>query len=162
MRYLITLGFALLFISTQAQEAVNFSPANGGFSIDFSCYYKTSETRKDNAYIGQASCVDNEHTFLASYTIHKNPLSNNDELMDISIDSFIKQVNGKPGLLTQWQAGENLGKSVIVFIGQSNTKIIYRVLIVGQIQYQLAVMATRDQFSYEASKKFFDSFRLED
>jgi hypothetical protein len=154
--------FSLLLTATHllGQSDFVYETEEGKFSIDFPAKYNVNSEEKGSIRTAQAMCAFDEHTLLATYTLHATEITDHDALADTSIVAFGNSVNGNLLSKTDWVVDGKKGRKAFYNLPEQNIKVEYRVLLVGQLQYQIIVMATNAKFDNEMAVTFFDSFRL--
>ena len=81
-------------------------------------------------------------------------------MADISVDTFGKAINATSSSKTEWNVGDYKGLTAIYELDESNVKVEYRVILIGQIQYQIIYLAAKENYNEKVAGKFFNSFKL--
>ena len=90
---LLSTLFILFSISLQAQQKQSYSTDEGKFSISFPDAFTEEIDNNESTTIGKVTCILNEQTYMATYTLHTVELDGHDELEEVSIDSFGEAIN---------------------------------------------------------------------
>ncbi|MFK7785653.1 MAG: hypothetical protein AB8B56_11085 [Crocinitomicaceae bacterium] len=130
------------------------------FSITFPKEFNTSEEVQENYKSVQAQAMSDEMVFLAIYTIHEEDITQNEELSEISFDAFMEGLNGTPNGKTTWKVKKNSGLKSEYEVSEKNLVGEYRVILVGQIQYQVTAVSPKGSWDDKKAEKFFKSFKL--
>jgi hypothetical protein len=81
-------------------------------------------------------------------------------MAQVSYDTFLSSIGGKEILKSAWDIKKNIGLKAIIDMPEDETRLEYRVILVGNIQYQLVVLAINSVYDGQAAAAFFDSFKL--
>ena len=155
---LMLISFAFASISTTTPpKGFNYSSREGKFSVVFPAQY-TVDAKENTIKI---SATSNEQTYYASYTIHNVELTNRKELAEISLNSFSDILKSPIIEQSDWKTNKNTGLQATLNMQEKNIKIKYYVVLVGQIQYQMIVMAENALFDQKAADAFVKSFKLD-
>lgn len=121
-------------------------------------YKEVVEDKLDEYQTTKISCeLDNAYYFLG-ITEHFVPLSDRGELQEVSLESFTETTQGKIVEKRDWKYKNNIGLDTKIDLEDS--EILYRVLIVDQIQIQLVVAYPKESTpSQKLINKFFKSFK---
>ena len=102
--------------------------------------------------------------FMVFATVHTNDLSlvDSKELAKISMEAFLSSMNGSAGESKEWKIGKQRGEETEIEceIAGQKTPGYYRVMIAGQIQYQLVYLSLTGEIDEDSSSKFLKSFKL--
>lgn len=134
-----------------------FETSEGKAYIVFPCNYTITDDIQDESatYKIQASCDDN--LFFFAYTIHENEMTDHYEMAKVSIDSFHGVVGGEITSQEDFMIGDYKGVKAV--ISNPGITMYYRVVLVGQIQYQIVVADATGNIDKEM-EDFFASFQL--
>lgn len=157
---LLCLGFYLVQ-STQAQ-AQTYAPAESKQSIEFPAAFTEETTEGEAQKTSKATCEVEGQTFYFGYTIHEVELEDHQELAQISLDSFLKVIDGKMITQWEWELDGNYGLKAVFIFGEGTLVMEYRTILKGQIQYQALVYAPINGYNNESADAFFNSFQLLD
>ncbi|MCB9081071.1 MAG: hypothetical protein H6555_05100 [Lewinellaceae bacterium] len=137
-----------------------YSSSAGKFSVVFPARYEVQTSEGEEVETTKISVTIDEQTFFASYTVHTVNLTDRDDLLEVSVDSFREQLNGTIQGKSAWKVKKESGLQAVMNLEEQDAKIQYHVLIVGQIQYQLVVVAPSGSFNQKAADAFIKSFKL--
>ena len=158
---LLLLSVFILFTSfAPAKKKFVYDSAEGRFSVIFPAEYASDTEEGEAVTTTKVSCVLDGQTYFASYSVHQVEITGQKEMAEVSYDSFIKAVNGEPISKMEWSVGEYAGLAAVMSMDESSVKLEYRVVLAGNIQYQLVVMAPDEDYDEKAAAKFFNSFIL--
>jgi hypothetical protein len=151
----------LIFTTASAPAKKHvYKTEEGKFSITFPAEYTTEREEKESATTIKTSCVDDGHTFFASYTLHVTEITDHQEMAEVSYESFISAVQGELLSKSKWNIKDHEGLKAVMNISDNSMKLEYRVVLVGNIQYQLVAMAMLEEYDEKAAARYFKSFKL--
>ena len=81
-------------------------------------------------------------------------------IFEYLINSFDEAIKAFSTSKTEWEVDEHKGYIVKYEVSEKDLKAEFRVLLVGQIQYQFMYVATNPNFDEKVAEKFFKSFKL--
>jgi hypothetical protein len=137
-----------------------YSTEEGKFSITFPGEYSSEREEKENATTIKTTCIYEGHTYFASYSLHQTEMTDHKDMAEVSYDAFIEAVKGQLLSKSDWDVKDNEGLKAVMIIADNTVKLEYRVVLVGNIQYQLVAMAAVEEYNSKAIDKFFKSFKL--
>jgi hypothetical protein len=158
--FFLFIGFTCLHPSIGDSET--FSSKEGKFKVTFPSTYEETVSESEDQKTVKINCVKGERIMFASYTLHEIEITDHKDMAEVSLDSFVEVLNGSLISKSEWKVKGNLGlQSVMTF--ESKEKIIkieYRVVLVGQLQYQFVFIAPADDYDTKMAAKFFKSFQI--
>ena len=99
-----------------------------------------------------------KHSYLLTFT--KYPMSTRlfmrERLAESTRNSLVAALGGELQSTSNWKIGEHVGKRALLKDG--DREIEYRVVIIGQIQYQFLVFSKEEKLVNRESKQLFSSF----
>lgn len=168
--FLIAMGTSAFTFESTASPAptgiegdkwYSFSSATGKFKMKFPAKPEISETKKDEATTYKAVAQAGSSTYFVGFTVHEIEMVEPYELAKVSLGAFNETLGGTVKEESDWNFKGNRGiQAKIAVSAQQNMLIEYRVLLVGQIQYQLVVIAPDNDFDSKTAGKFYKSFKL--
>lgn len=162
MKKLATTLFIIFSVSLSSQSyAQKLESPEGKFSVQFPCTYKTESTEGDVQTTHKYTCDKDNVTFFVGYTVHEIDIIEHEELAQVSVDSFLEAVDGEKVSQEEWKVRKNPGLKAVMTINEGAVLVNYQVVLVDHLQYQLVVLAAKDDFDERAAQKFFKSFKLE-
>ena len=157
----IILILLLLSVSyTQAQKSVAYKSEEGKFSIKFPGEFKENITEKESAKTVKIQCELEKSNYFASYSLHKVDIDDPLEMAEVSLESFTEAIHGVVVTRTEWKIKKNEGLKALIDLPDNGAKLEYRVILVGNIQYQLIVIAVDGAIDKKKANAFFKSFKL--
>jgi len=156
--------FALLFLFTSfapSPKGFPYQSKEGKLSVVFPGDFTTERTKGNYHVTVKTTCMYNNQTYFVSYTIHSLELTDPLDLAEASYDSFITAVKGVMISKTEWKVKELEGIQAMIDLPESGSKLDYRVIIVGNIQYQLIALAANIDYNEKGAGSFFKSFKIE-
>lgn len=136
-----------------------YKSEEGKFKIKFPGAIDITEKEKEKYKTTQITCTVNENVYFVVCTTHSAPMKKPKELAKVSLDSFVESLSGKISTKSDWDIKGNSGYIAVINIDKTSV-IHYRVVIVGQIQYQVVVIGKKTNYEEEVAKKFFKSFKI--
>ena len=156
---------ALLFLlvgitSLAPAPKYKYSSDEGKLTVTFPGEFETSEEQKETYKSVKTQAVVDDMVFFVGYTIHESDMADTDELTKVSLDAFINGLNGVVSEETTWKVKKNSGLKALFNVSDNGLKGEYRVVIIGQIQYQITAVSSVDAWDEKVAQKFFKSFKL--
>lgn len=154
--------FSALFILASFAPAskVKYTSVEGKLEITFPSSYDVQDMSTENYSSIQAQSNLDEQLFFVTYNIHKTELSDTEGLAETSLSSFTEAMHGEVTSTNTWQVKKNKGLKAKLKIEEHGLIGEYGVVIVGQIQYQVAVVSAPDKWNQARSDAFFKSFKI--
>lgn len=154
----------ILFNSPQPSNigSETYSSIEGKFKVTFPDTYEEVVSESEDQKTVKINCVQGEHIMFASYTLHETAITDHQDMAEVSMESFVEAVGGKLLSRSEWKVKGNSGLQSVMNI-ESDEKIIkidYRVVLVGQLQYQLVFISPSDDYDIKMAAKFFKSFQI--
>ncbi|HEY9115990.1 MAG TPA: hypothetical protein VIN10_14940 [Bacteroidales bacterium] len=143
------------------EKGVYYSSSVGKFSIVFPTQYKIETTDNGDSETVKISSSSNDQTYFASYTVHTVELTGLEDLAEVSLNSFSEQLGGTISEKKEWKVNKNNGLEATMNLKEQDAKVQYYVILVGQVQYQLIVLAANSSFDQKAADAFIKSFKLD-
>lgn len=155
----------LLFIGTTSiasAQKQKYTSTEGKMSVTFPAgsSFETSESDLDNTKTVKTAAQSNKVVFFVSYTIHETVMPEDEDLTQVSVDAFIKALNASITKQSDWKVGKNIGVKVELVVEENNLVGDYRVIMVGQYQYQITAMGSKSDWDQAVVNKFMKSFKL--
>ncbi len=161
---LLLASATLLLFSFQfasKEKWVKHSSGKGNFSIQFPCEPEESEVETNGVITSKINCSYAEELFFVGFTIHQTDLSGNEAaLQQSSVNAYFGAMKGASEHIdSPWKVKKHAGiASVIKFEEGSGIKYMeYRVLIIGNTQFQLVYTVSAD-INTKKKNVFFKSF----
>jgi hypothetical protein len=156
--------FTLLFLFTSfapSPKGFPYQSEEGKLSVVFPGDFTTERTEGNNNYTVKTTCTYNNQTYFVSYTMHSLELTDPLDLAETSYDSFITALKGVMISKAEWTVKEHKGIKAMIDLPENSSKLDYRVIIVGNIQYQLIALAANIDYNEKDAESFFKSFKIE-
>ncbi len=160
---------ALLFIClalplaafNPASKGIHYNSSEARFSISFPADYTVDSDNSADIKTVKVMSTYNDQTFLVSYTIHTADVSDTEYLCEVSLNSFRESIAAEISEDLEWKLKKNKGLKAIMNIEEMDAQVEYYVIFSGQIQYQLAVVASYSLWDQKSADAFIKSFKLE-
>lgn len=154
--------FASLFLlaSFAPPTKVKYASTEGKLMITFPASYDSQDMSTDSYKSIQSKASLDDQLFFVTYNIHTSELSDHEALAETSLNSFSEAMNGTISSQNVWKVKKNNGLKARIDIPELGLIADYGVVLVGQIQYQVAVVSASDVWNQERSDAFFKSFKL--
>ena len=156
---LVGLVYTLASIAP-AKTVKKYSSKEGKMSVVFAAEYEVNTDNSDSFSTTKISSTVSENVYFASYTIHSETLTEREDLCKVSLESFNETLGGEITDQSSWNISKNKGMKADIYLAEQQAKIHYRVVIIGQIQYQFAVIAPDDQWNAAGAEAFMKSIKL--
>jgi hypothetical protein len=162
-RILLASSLIVLLIgmaSVAPATKMKYTSSEAKLSVTFPAEYSVDESNEDNYRTVKVQSESGGTVFFVNYTVHSESLTDFDELEDVSIQAFSEGLNGSVTSNSDWKVGKNTGKKVMIDVADSGLKGDYRVMFVGQIQYQITAVGPKDAWNEKMVNSFMKSFKL--
>ncbi|MCD4735047.1 MAG: hypothetical protein K8R53_03300 [Bacteroidales bacterium] len=165
---IVTVMVLLIGIVIGNVESSAFTPVPGGkkysskaskASIVFPEEFKVERDENKSPVTTKVSAEVGENVFMFSYTNHEVTLDDPYHLAEVSLQSFQETLQGEVVKMTDYFYDDYKGRDAIFDVLGTEVTIYYRVLIVGQIQYQMVVVDQQGDI-LKKKDKFFKSFKI--
>lgn len=151
----------LIGITSLAPSAkVKYSSSEGKLSAIFPGEFSTSEDVQDTYKSVKTQAMADDMVYFVAYTIHDIEMTDVDELTQVSVEAFAEGLEGEVTSQTAWKVNKSNGLQAQIEVKGSSLKGEYRVVIIGQIQYQITAIAPVDSWDAKKASKFFKSFKV--
>ena len=154
----IVLMLSAHFINAQGYYVYTNEEAN--CSVTFPGEYESETSENEEATTIKIVCNKDGFTYLLSFSFHKNKMVDHEEMADVSYDSFLTTVGGEAVSKKKWKIDGYKGVKATIDMPENQAMVEYRVVLVGDIQYQMAAMALYDSYDEDLAKEFCESFRF--
>lgn len=167
MKRLLTAALiAFYLVSTGVQGSSPAVPGwtkyrndEGKVSIKFPAEFDVTVEESETATTYQIISELGKDVFMLSFTFHETEMDDPYNLAQVSLESFNEAVGGELVKETDYKYEDYKGREAIVDLSDAGATVYYRVVIIGQIQYQLAVVDHSGNILDEKDK-FFNSFSV--
>tara|TARA_R110001592_G_scaffold204977_1_gene455328 strand:+ start:2233 stop:2766 length:534 start_codon:yes stop_codon:yes gene_type:complete len=142
------------FIGTETK----YHAEEGRIRITMPSDYSVSVVEGDLSTTTKVTSTIGETTYMFSWTLHKELMEGHKGLADVSLESFNKELKGEINTQNVYKYGKYEGKNAKITIMQGQARCFYRVVLIGQYQFQM-IVATTDAEIDKTGMKFLDSFK---
>ena len=160
---LFTLLFALMlgFVATpvSAQKWVKYKEKSCKCKIKFPVQPEEDVTEKEDATTYKISAQVNDQTFFFGYTVHGVTMVDHENMAKISLDAFNEQLGGEVRGERAWEISGATGRQATLDLKEQGAVCMYKVVLIGQMQYQVVVIAPLSTLDKDAADDFFASFK---
>ncbi len=153
-------AFLFVFVSFAPPSNVKYASAEGKLMITFPVAYESTDMSTEDYTSIQTQANLDEQLFFVTYNIHNSELTDHESLAQTSLESFSGAMNGTITTQNTWKVKKNNGLKARIDIPELGLVADYGVVLVGQIQYQVAVVSATEQWNQVRSDAFFKSFKL--
>jgi hypothetical protein len=129
-------------------------------SVTFPAEFSVSEETKEKYTSVQVQAISDEMVFMVIYTVHTEDISESAELSEISFDAFMDGLEGTPKVKSPWKVKKYSGLQSTFEVPSKDLVGDYRVVLIGQIQYQITAVSEKKSWDEKKAKKFFKSFKV--
>ena len=98
--------------------------------------------------------------FLISHTVHQLQIDNPAELTTLSVTTFAESLGANIDNQSPWKIKKNEGQKATFKSVEQGIIGEYRVIIIGQIQYQVVVVTSGDSLDNEMIHNFSKSVKI--
>lgn len=162
-RILFASSLIVLFVgitSVAPPKKAKYTSAEAKLSVTFPAEFTVTESDDEDYRTVKVQGESDGAVYFVNYTVHNSKLSDYDGLMDVSIEAFAGGVGGEVTEQSDWKVGKKTGKKVLINVPEAGLKGDYRVIFVGQIQFQITSVAPVDSWNQKAVDDFMKSFKL--
>jgi len=160
---LIHIILTLLLISeVNTLKSQIYSPVMGKCSINFpEKYVNTEKVSEDGMNTAFAKAKKEDQVFVFKCVEHRDAIKTKDpkNFLEISALGLAKAMEGTQTKKETFKYKNYEGLETFVTVSSKKVYIFYRVLLVGNIQYQFFVITPSNTKTTEINN-FFDSFKL--
>ena len=151
---------SLVFFSFTPSEGSTFVSEDGFVSIEFPTEYHVDKKATDKVSRVKAQGDINNQLFVISYANHYTKLVDHEEMASVSLKSFAEALNAEVTEQEEWKYKKH--KGIHGWISSEKNELVgeYKVILIGQNQYQLTSVADPEYWDEKAAAKFFKSFKL--
>ena len=143
-----------------AQKWVKFADEDCNCKIKFPNEPEKTVTEKNEATTYKVVSQVGDQTFFFGYTLHEVNLAGTPNLDQVSLDSFNEELGGKMTNQKNWVIKKKYtGKQATLSLQKQSAVCLYKVIIIGQMQYQLVVISPQSSLDADAAETFFASFK---
>lgn len=157
---LLLISAFLLLTAFAPPKKYAYKSEEGKCAVTFPGEFTTDTEMGEDAKTVKTMCTFDGITFFASYSIHKVEITDQEEMAEVSCDSFKEAVSGQLLSKSEWNIDDHSGLMAVLDLSENQAKLEYRVILVGDIQYQLVAMAPYADYNDKLITKFFKSFKL--
>lgn len=157
---LISLFVLISVAFAPTAKGYKYSSAEGKMTVTFPAAFETEVNSQNDIETTKITAIVDEQTFFAAYTLHQTELEDQIMLAQIALDSFSETLNGNILQQSAWKIKKNEGVQAVLNLDEQDAKIQYRVIMIGNLQYQLVVIAANSSFDQKAADSFFKSFKV--
>lgn len=166
MKFSIFNSFLVLFVFVLASFAPSteftYTSIDGKFSITFPAAHESVSKKTENLTTVKTQATFEDQLYLVSYTIHKVKMMDRESLAASSLESFNEAVGGTITKQAKWAIKKHKGLQADIQIPAKNLIAEYRVILIGQIQYQITVFSESTNWNQLNADKFIESFKVEE
>jgi len=132
------------------------------FQARFPGEITTKTTEKEKLTTHKFNCTLHDVVYFIGASVHKVEMTDHENMAKISLESFAKTLNGEVDAEKEWILKGNKGMQAIINVPSMGATIDYRVILIGQIQYQVVLTYANDNpdYSSEMAETFFKSFKV--
>lgn len=101
-----------------------------------------------------------DNTYMISYVIHSTQLADQEKLAEASLNAFRDKVKGQILNQSAWNLKAGKGTRATISMPDKDAKVEYRVVLIGQLQYQVIVVAPTNKYDAKVAEKFFKKVKI--
>lgn len=154
--------FAFLFVLVSMAPAtkVKYTSAEGKLSITFPTTFESTNKDSEDYTSIQTQANLEDQLFFVAYNVHNSELSEHESLAQTSLSAFSEAMGGEITKQSDWKLKKNTGVKARIAVESNDLIGEYGAILVGQIQYQVAVVSAKSAWNQARSDAFFKSFKL--
>lgn len=143
-----------------AAFSVKYKSTEGKMSIVLPSKYAIAEENSDYGKTVKVTGEFETYSFFISYTIHFEAITDHVALAKAGMEAFVEGVNGNVTSQKDWFVKKNQGIRVAIDLIDFDNHIDYVSILVGDIQYQLAVVGVPSSWVQAKADKIINSFKI--
>ena len=147
-----------------AQKWVKYENKTARFSTEFPQEPKEEIEDDETGKAYTATLSVDGYIFMSSALIHKTNLSveglTQEAMAQTSLDAFEKALGATKVTKKNYYIRSNTGLDAEIEVPGFDNPILYRIIVIDQIQYQVVVMKKEGKAKIGKMKKFIGSFRI--
>ncbi len=157
--YLFALILLIPFMALSVAEVGGhpFTSADSKISIKMPAEFEKEVSELDDGKTTKVSCTLDGILYFFSWTEHITPMTDHTALATTSLNAFNETVGATITEQKPYFYKNHEGVSATM-VAEGKGYFNYRVILIGQFQFQLVVASTADNIR-KSSKKFFKSFK---
>lgn len=169
MMYLPIALLQILLATTNLQVAELSDPATPAkfkyesekfkVSISFPVAYTESEEPTEHGVTLKVLATKDDNSFFLGVTLHETEMTGHKDLAAVSLESFTNTLQGTEVMRQTYKKGSHEGLDATIQIPDKGAWVFYRVILVGQFQYQV-VSIQNSEVQTKDTKKFMKSFKF--
>ncbi|MCB0738136.1 MAG: hypothetical protein KDC92_11535 [Bacteroidetes bacterium] len=153
-------GFSNQETKSEKTKWFKFKSEMSGSKLKFPGTFETEVTNKESGNTYKTNCIVGSVVYFMGETKHETEMTNHEEMAKVSLDAFAEKLNGTINSESDWIIKKSKGRKAKISIDESDATVFYQVILIGQWQYQLVIVAPNDQMPDEKSRnQFFNSFK---
>lgn len=164
MKRLIFASFLLVLLvgvtSLAPAPKYKYSSEEAKLKVTFPAEFKTTEKIKDSYRSKSTQAVYEDMVLFVSYTMHDSEMTDKKELTQVSLDAFTEGLDAEITEQSDWNVKKHEGVKAKLEVSSNGLMGEYRVVIIGQIQYQITAVSAKDTWNDKVAQKFFKSFKV--
>jgi len=152
----------ICIVAVNPADAISqtYKSSEGKFKVKFPGAIDIKEEEKEKSTTKKISCNENNNAYFVNWTEHKITMKDQKKMAEVSLDSFLKSLGGSVSNKEDWNLKKYVGRKAKISLEEEKAVVHYRVILVGQNQYQVIVTAKKKDFDAKAAEKFFKSFKV--
>ena len=157
---IVSLSISLFLLSFAPPSKMKYTSKEGKLMVTFPNEYKTEDKNTEAYSSKETKATLDGQLFFVTYNIHNVKLTNHESLAKTSLESFVEAIGGTITSQNVWIINNNNGLKARLKIEKNDLIAEYGVVLVGDIQYQVAVVSETAKWNQARSDAFFKSFKL--
>lgn len=155
---------SLIFVlgSFVPSEVYTFKSEEGSYSIEFPTPFTTENNDQDGFVLVQTQSFLLEQLFFIGHNVHTDEITDHEGIAKVSMDGFVGALGGETSQLKTWKVNGHKGLQANIDVEANNLKAQYKVILIGQVQYQIAVISDPAKWNQSAADAFFASFKVKE
>ncbi|MBK8555442.1 MAG: hypothetical protein IPL65_06560 [Lewinellaceae bacterium] len=154
------IAFVFVLTSFAPPAKFKYTSTEGNFSITFPADYETANKDTEDFTSVETQSSFEDQLYFVSCSTHKMEISEHESLAATSLESFNEAMGGRITQQSTWSIKKHKGLQADIEIPSDNIRAKYRVVLIGQFQYQVVVMSESSKWNQVNADKFINSFKL--
>lgn len=137
-----------------------YTSSEAKLSVTFPSEFKTDIVNKVDYRSVKTQAISEEMVFLVIFSEHGSDMGDTEELAEVSLGAFLEGVEATSKNKTSWKVNNSSGLKSTFEAPEKDLIGEYRVVLIGQIQYQITAVSSKEAWDEKKAKKFFKSFKI--
>lgn len=141
-------------------EKHKYTSDEAKLSVTFPSEFSATEEVKDSYTSTKIQAISEDMIFLLICTKHDGNVAEEDGLTEVSLQSFMDAMGSESTNSSTWKVKKHSGVKSMYSVPDKDLIGDYRVVLIGNFQFQITVVSPKEAWDEKKAKKFFKSFKV--